>query len=268
MVCYSSTPCDNTPKGQEGAARAMGVSVDRVRLLVTNTGYQAWRFLLAGPVSLGLLLLLPLLQARETLNPGDPDGAIAAIGLDLVLGHTGLVSVGNAAFLAIVLRWMMVLVVLVIVVLPAVTLAPLPMRIGGFDQISSYVASGGTASGTGRYLKERNPRIKVWGIDTYGSVFKKYKETGVFDKNEIYPYITEGIGEDFLPKNVDFDLIDHFEKVTDKDAAIKRIHGSTSYDVLGTADLVPDDVVGQELPGQLVRLLHAAQPGTAGHRRV
>jgi len=60
----------------------------------------------------------------------------------------------------------------------------------------------------------------VLGIDTYGSVFKKYKDTGVFDKNEIYPYITEGIGEDFLPKNVDFSLIDHFEKVTDKDAAI------------------------------------------------
>ena len=60
----------------------------------------------------------------------------------------------------------------------------------------------------------------MWGIDTYGSVFKKYKETGIFDKNEIYPYITEGIGEDFLPKNVDFCVIDHFEKVTDKDAAI------------------------------------------------
>src|SRR3989441_290894 len=82
------------------------------------------------------------------------------------------------------------------------------------------VGTGGTISGTGRYLKERNPKIKVWGIDTYGSVFKKYKETGVFDKNEIYPYITEGIGEDFLPKNVDFSVIDHFEKVTDKDAAI------------------------------------------------
>jgi cystathionine beta-synthase len=82
------------------------------------------------------------------------------------------------------------------------------------------VGTGGTVSGVGRYLKERNPRIKVWGIDTYGSVFKKYKETGVFDKNEIYPYITEGIGEDFLPQNVDFSVIDHFEKVTDKDAAI------------------------------------------------
>jgi cystathionine beta-synthase len=82
------------------------------------------------------------------------------------------------------------------------------------------VGTGGTVSGVGRYLKERNPKIKVWGIDTYGSVFKKYKETGIFDKNEIYPYITEGIGEDFLPQNVDFSVIDHFEKVTDKDAAI------------------------------------------------
>jgi len=82
------------------------------------------------------------------------------------------------------------------------------------------VGTGGTVSGVGRYLKERNPTIKVWGIDTYGSVFKKYKETGIFDKNEIYPYITEGIGEDFLPGNVDFSVIDHFEKVTDKDAAI------------------------------------------------
>jgi cystathionine beta-synthase len=82
------------------------------------------------------------------------------------------------------------------------------------------VGTGGTVSGIGRYLKERNPAIKVWGVDTYGSVFKKYKETGIFDKNEIYPYSTEGIGEDFLPANVDFSIIDHFEKVTDKDAAI------------------------------------------------
>src|SRR2546426_2458061 len=81
------------------------------------------------------------------------------------------------------------------------------------------VGTGGTVSGIGRYLKERNKNVKVWGIDTYGSVFKKYKETGIFDKHEIYPYITEGIGEDFLPKNVDFSIIDHFEKVTDKDAA-------------------------------------------------
>lgn len=82
------------------------------------------------------------------------------------------------------------------------------------------VGTGGTISGVGKYLKEQNPNIKVWGIDTYGSVFKKYHETGIFDEKEIYPYITEGIGEDILPKNVDFSVIDHFEKVTDKDAAI------------------------------------------------
>jgi cystathionine beta-synthase len=91
---------------------------------------------------------------------------------------------------------------------------------GRITHLVCGVGTGGTISGVGRYLKERNPRIKVWGIDTYGSVFKKYKETGIFDKNEIYPYITEGIGEDFLPRNVDFNVIDHFEKVTDKDAAI------------------------------------------------
>ena len=82
------------------------------------------------------------------------------------------------------------------------------------------VGTGGTISGVGKFLKEKNPNIKIWGIDTYGSVFKKYHETGIFDTNEIYPYITEGIGEDILPKNVDFSIIDHFEKVTDKDAAL------------------------------------------------
>ncbi|MCG8578177.1 MAG: pyridoxal-phosphate dependent enzyme [Flavobacteriales bacterium] len=82
------------------------------------------------------------------------------------------------------------------------------------------VGTGGTISGTGKYLKEQNPEVQNLGIDTYGSVFKKYHETGIFDENEIYPYITEGIGEDILPKNVDFSVIDHFEKVTDKDAAI------------------------------------------------
>src|SRR4029078_13693082 len=79
---------------------------------------------------------------------------------------------------------------------------------------------GGTISGVGKFLKEKNPKIRIWGIDTYGSVVKKDKETGMFDKNEISPSTTEGIGEDFLPKNVDFDVIDHFEKVTDRDAAI------------------------------------------------
>ncbi|MCC6754341.1 MAG: pyridoxal-phosphate dependent enzyme [Saprospiraceae bacterium] len=82
------------------------------------------------------------------------------------------------------------------------------------------VGTGGTISGVARYLKERNPSIQILGIDTYGSVFKKYKETGIFDEKEIYPYITEGIGEDILPKNVDFSLIDYFEKVSDQDGAL------------------------------------------------
>jgi cystathionine beta-synthase len=90
-------------------------------------------------------------------------------------------------------------------------------------KITHYVATvgtGGSMSGTSRYLKEQNSNLISVGIDTYGSVFKKYKETGVFDRNEIYPYLTEGFGEDILPKNVDFDAIDLFIKVTDKDGAI------------------------------------------------
>ena len=82
------------------------------------------------------------------------------------------------------------------------------------------VGTGGTISGIAKYLKEKNPAVKIWGVDSYGSVYKKFHETGEFDENEIYSYITEGIGEDILPANVDFDLIDHFEKVTDKDGAI------------------------------------------------
>ncbi len=82
------------------------------------------------------------------------------------------------------------------------------------------VGTGGTISGVARYLKEQNPDVKIWGVDTYGSVFKKYHETGIFDENEIYPYVTEGIGEDILPENVNFDLIDGFTKVTDVDAAV------------------------------------------------
>ena len=91
---------------------------------------------------------------------------------------------------------------------------------GRIDHLVVGVGTGGTICGTGRYLKEKKPSVKCWGIDTYGSVFKKYKEQGLFDKHEIYPYVTEGIGEDFLPQNVDFSVIDHFEKVTDRDAAI------------------------------------------------
>ncbi len=82
------------------------------------------------------------------------------------------------------------------------------------------VGTGGTVSGTSKYLKEQNAEVQTLGVDTYGSVFKKYHETGEFDENEIYSYITEGIGEDILPKNVTFDVIDHFEKVTDKEGAL------------------------------------------------
>jgi cystathionine beta-synthase len=90
-------------------------------------------------------------------------------------------------------------------------------------KITHYVATvgtGGSMCGTAKYLKEQKPTLKTVGIDTYGSVFKKYKETGIFDENEIYPYLTEGFGEDILPKNVDFNVIDSFIKVTDKDGAI------------------------------------------------
>ena len=82
------------------------------------------------------------------------------------------------------------------------------------------VGTGGTISGVGKFLKEKNPNVKIWGVDAYGSALKKYHETGVFDKAEIYPYVTEGIGEDMIPKNIDFDIIDGFTKVTDKDAAV------------------------------------------------
>lgn len=91
---------------------------------------------------------------------------------------------------------------------------------GGVTHFVVGVGTGGTISGVGKYLKQQNPNVKIWGVDTYGSVFKKYHETGEFDENEIYPYVTEGIGEDILPKNVDFSIIDGFTKVTDKDAAV------------------------------------------------
>ncbi|MBS9524893.1 cystathionine beta-synthase [Litoribacter ruber] len=91
---------------------------------------------------------------------------------------------------------------------------------GKITHYAAGVGTGGSMSGTAKYLKEQNPNIVTVGIDTYGSVFKKYKETGIFDEKEVYPYLTEGIGEDILPKNVDFSVIDHFVKVTDKDSAV------------------------------------------------
>jgi cystathionine beta-synthase len=91
---------------------------------------------------------------------------------------------------------------------------------GNITHYVATVGTGGSMCGTAKFLKEKNPSLVTVGIDTYGSVFKKYKETGIFDENEIYPYLTEGFGEDILPKNVNFDVIDLFIKVTDKDGAI------------------------------------------------
>lgn len=140
-------------------------------------------------------------------------------------------------------------------------------------KITHYVAgvgTGGTICGVSKFLKEKNASIKSVGIDTYGSVFKKYKETGVFDENEIYPYRTEGIGEDILPKNVDFSLIDLFIKVTDKDAAVmtrrlareeglfvgwsagSAVHGALEY---AKENLTEDDVMVVILPDHGTRYL-------------
>jgi cystathionine beta-synthase len=91
---------------------------------------------------------------------------------------------------------------------------------GEITHFAAGVGTGGSMSGTAKFLKEQSENLISVGIDTYGSVFKKYKETGEFDENEVYPYLTEGIGEDILPKNVNFSVIDHFIKVTDKDAAV------------------------------------------------
>jgi cystathionine beta-synthase len=140
-------------------------------------------------------------------------------------------------------------------------------------KITHYVAcvgTGGSMCGTSRYLKEQSKSLISVGIDTYGSVFKKYKETGIFDKNEIYPYLTEGFGEDILPKNVDFDAIDTFIKVTDKDGAImarrlsreegmfvgwssgSAVHGALEY---AKENLKKDDVMVILLPDHGTRYL-------------
>ena len=87
--------------------------------------------------------------------------------------------------------------------------------------VTHYVAgmgTGGTISGTSEYLKEQNADIKTIGVDSVGSVYKKYFETGEFDKEEIHPYLTEGIGEDIIPENMDFDMLDEVMQVNDKDA--------------------------------------------------
>jgi len=88
-------------------------------------------------------------------------------------------------------------------------------------KITHYVAgmgTGGTISGVSKYLKEQNSQIRTVGVDSVGSVYKKYFETGTFDKKEIHPYLTEGIGEDIIPGNMDFDLLDAVMQVNDKEA--------------------------------------------------
>jgi cystathionine beta-synthase len=91
---------------------------------------------------------------------------------------------------------------------------------GKITHLVVAAGTGGTITGTGKYLKEKNPDVQVWAIDTYGSLLKKWFDTGELDMNEVHPYISEGFGEDFLPQNYDHDAIDLFEKVTDKDGAL------------------------------------------------
>jgi cystathionine beta-synthase len=142
---------------------------------------------------------------------------------------------------------------------------------GKITHYCATVGTGGSMCGTAKYLKEQKPALVTVGIDTYGSVFKKYKETGIFDRNEIYPYLTEGFGEDILPKNVNFDVIDHFIKVTDKDGAIaarrlareeglfvgwssgSALHGALEY---AQASLKKDDVMVILLPDHGTRYLN------------
>jgi cystathionine beta-synthase len=91
---------------------------------------------------------------------------------------------------------------------------------GKVTHVVITAGTGGTVTGIGKYMKEQNPDIKIWAIDVYGSLLTKYFRTGEIDMNEVHPYISEGFGEDFVPKNYDMSVIDHFEQVTDRDGAI------------------------------------------------
>lgn len=91
---------------------------------------------------------------------------------------------------------------------------------GEITHLIACSGTGGTISGTAKYLKEQNPDIQILGVDAYGSVLKKYHETGEFDDNEIFPYKIEGMGKNLIPAATDFDVIDEFTKVSDKDAAL------------------------------------------------
>ncbi|TDI70925.1 MAG: pyridoxal-phosphate dependent enzyme [Bacteroidetes bacterium] len=141
---------------------------------------------------------------------------------------------------------------------------------GKVTHYAAGVGTGGSMCGVAQYLKEQNKKVVSVGIDTYGSVFTKYKETGEFDEKEVYPYLTEGIGEDILPKNVNFDVIDTFIKVTDKDGAImtrklareeglfigwssgSAVHGALEY---ARTNLTKDDIMVIILPDHGTRYL-------------
>ena len=91
---------------------------------------------------------------------------------------------------------------------------------GKITHLVCTAGTGGTITGVAMYLKEKNPGIQIWAIDVYGSLLTKYFRTGEVDMNEVHPYISEGFGEDFVPKNYDMSVIDHFEQVTDKAGAV------------------------------------------------
>ena len=92
---------------------------------------------------------------------------------------------------------------------------------GKITHLIAASGTGGTISGTGKYLKEQNPEIKILGVDAKGSVLKKYHETGELDLNEVHPYKIEGLGKNLIPTATDFDVIDVYEKVSDKEAALE-----------------------------------------------
>src|SRR6476646_5214690 len=91
---------------------------------------------------------------------------------------------------------------------------------GKITHLVCTAGTGGTITGTAMFLKEKNPNIQIWAIDVYGSLLTTYFRTGEVDMNEVHPYISEGFGEDFVPKNYDMHVIDYFEQVTDKDGAV------------------------------------------------
>ncbi|MCL4136718.1 UNVERIFIED_CONTAM: hypothetical protein GTU68_037917 [Idotea baltica] len=140
---------------------------------------------------------------------------------------------------------------------------------GKITHFAAGMGTCGTITGVSSYLKEKNPAIQTIGLDTYGSIFKKLHETGQIDTKEIYPYLTEGIGEDILPENCNMDLVDKIIKVTDKDAALmtrklarleglfvgwscgSAVHGALEY----ARNLSKDDLMVIILPDHGTRYL-------------